>query len=555
MDFRKTALYVAIAIVIVILWNAWQHEFLPQKAEPAAQTQTAPAATKAASASSVPTVPTAKTSTPTHAAPITTHDVKGLITIKTDVLKVLINPKGGNVVRAELLDYPAEKGSKQGKLLFNQQPTTRYIAQSGLTGKMGPDTQSGPVTYQVASQNFQLKSGQDSLKVNLHWKNSKGLSVTKQYVFTKDSFAIKTNFIVDNQTAKSWTGYVYTQLARVQPPKEHHGIAHYATFIGAAVSSPSEHYKKLKFKNFASEPLNQNAKDGWAAMIEQYFLSAWVPNKDAEYHYYTTAANGLYTVGMIGKAWTVAAGQQLSTSSTLYVGPAIASRLDKLSPHLSMTIDYGWLWFISKFIFWIMKLLHGIIGNWGWAIIFTTVIIKLIFYPLSDKSFRSMAAMRRLSPKMQSLKEKHEGDRAGLSRATMELYRKEKVNPLSGCLPIAIQIPVFIALYWVIIQSVEFRMAPWMLWIHDLSVHDPYYILPVIMGGLMFLQQRMSPPPPDPTQAKIMMFMPVLFTVFFLQFPSGLVLYWITNTLFTICHQFYVYRSEDKKFKAKKLKR
>jgi YidC/Oxa1 family membrane protein insertase len=561
MDYRKIALYAALVVVALLLWNSWQREFPATKpvANTTASQPATPSGVTQPSKTGVPSVPQSNHGAQqTHSkAPVVASSKKNkrLITVKTDVLNVAIDTLGGNLEQAALINYKQEDNPQQPVALFNQNPSSYYVAESGLTGKLGPDTQKGQVTYRAAKSSYTMTKGQKSITVDLTWRNAQGLRVTKSYVFTRGSYAVAMHYKVQNQGGKPWTGYVYTQLARTQPGKTGSVLTHYATFTGAAVSSPSEHYQKLKFKNFASEPLNQNATDGWAAMIQQYFLSAWVPPAKQNYHYYTTANNDIYTVGMIGPAQVVQPGQSMTTTNTLYVGPAIASNLDKLSPHLSMTIDYGWLWFISKIIFWIMKIIHGVIGNWGWSIILTTIVIKVIFYPLSDKSFKSMAGMRKLQPKMAALKERHDSDRQAISKATMELYKTEKVNPLSGCLPIVIQIPVFIGLYWVIMQSVEFRMAPWMFWIKDLSVHDPYYILPVIMGVLMFLQQKLSPPPADPTQAKVMMFMPVIFTVFFLHFPAGLVLYWITNTLFTILHQLYVYKRVANKEKALKLKR
>ena len=562
MDYRKIALYAALVVVALVLWNTWQREFpatsAAQSTVATSQTQSAvpstPSASSNATNSSVPSVPQSKHVTKQQQSKVITAN-KRIITVKTDVLNIGIDTLGGNLEQASLSTYKQENNPQQNVTLFNQNPNTYYIAESGLTGTQGPDTQKGQVTYHAAQSSYNLNSGKKTLTVDLTWRSAQGLLITKSYVFTRGSYAVAMHYKVQNQTGKPWNGYVYTQLARKQPAKEGSMLTHYATFTGSAVSSQAEHYQKLKFKNFADEPLNQNASHGWAAMIQQYFLSAWVPPAEQNYHYYTTVNNDVYTVGMIGPQQAVASGKTLTTTNMLYVGPAIASNLDQLSPYLNMTIDYGWLWFISKFIFWIMTLIHHVVGNWGWAIIFTTIVIKLIFYPLSDKSFRSMAGMRKLQPKMVQLKERFGSDRQALSKATMELYKTEKVNPLSGCLPIVIQIPVFIALYWVIMQSVEFRMAPWMLWIKDLAVHDPYYILPVIMGGLMFLQQKMSPPPADPTQAKVMMFMPVIFTVFFLHFPAGLVLYWITNTLFTILHQLYVYKRVAKQDKEKKQKR
>jgi YidC/Oxa1 family membrane protein insertase len=555
MDYKKIALYAALIVVALILWNAWQREFPATATTSATMTQaTQTSNTTASSAqSAVPDLPNAKVKSAMPQAQQTMYSGR-LIHVKTDVLDLVIDTHGGNIEQANLLKYPeSEQHQAQNIQLFNTSADNFYVAQSGLTGTQGPDTQKGQAEYSAEKLNYNLASGKDTLMVPLVYQGKDGVKFVKTFIFHRNSYTIDMDYSIHNQGRAAWSGYLYTQLARKQP--EHHGslLSHYASFTGAAISSPAEHYQKLKFNNFADEPINQTITGGWAAMIQQYFLSAWVPPANQAYHYYTKVDdNGVYTVGMIGSALTVQPAQTLNTQNKLYVGPAIASKLNALAPHLSMTIDYGWLWFISKIIFWLMKLIDNVVGNWGWSIILTTIVIKIIFYPLSDKSFRSMANMRKLQPRMLQLKERFAGDRAGLSKATMELYRKEKINPLSGCLPIVIQIPVFIALYWVIIQSVELRLAPWLFWVKDLSVHDPYYILPVVMGLLMFVQQKMSPPPPDPTQAKVMMFMPVIFTVFFLQFPAGLVLYWITNTLFTIGHQFFVYKRVEHDDKKKK---
>lgn len=556
MDYKKMFLYAGLVVVALMLWNAWQRENPPvNNAAPnrVVTSNTAQLSTQSG-AGTVPSVPTTNQAVKNKVPSAAKSLQQGrYIQVKTDVLNVRIDTRGGNIEQASLLRYPQSLHSKDNVTIFNSTGDDFYVAQSGLTGASGPDTQRGQAQYRAVNHRYVLAKNQNKIAVPLVWRNAQGIEITKTFIFKRNSYAINMDYSVKNNSDKPWTGYLYTQLARKQPEKHGSVLTQVASFTGGAISSPAEHYQKIKFKDFGVQAQNQNITGGWAAMIQQYFLSAWVPPANQTYQYYSKVSDdGIYTLGMIGPGMTVYPAHQLQTSNKLYVGPAIASRLNAVAPYLSMAIDYGWLFFISKIIFWLMSILHGILSNWGWAIIFTTIVIKVLFYPLSDKSFKSMAGMRKLQPRMAQLKERYEGDRAGLSKATMELYRKEKVNPLSGCLPILIQIPVFIALYWVIIQSVEFRLAPWMLWVKDLSVHDPYYILPVVMGGLMFLQQKMSPPPPDPTQAKVMMFMPVIFTVFFLHFPSGLVLYWITNTLFTICHQFYVYRRFDQQQKSKK---
>ncbi len=299
--------------------------------------------------------------------------------------------------------------------------------------------------------------------------------------------------------------------------------------------------------------LNQTIQDGWAAMIQHYFISAWVPAKSATSTYYSRVTpNGLYAIGMLSHPMSVAPGSKVTTEAKLYTGPAIASLLDKTAPGLRLTIDYGWFWFISDIIFWMMQHIYDVVGNWGWSIVIVTVIIKLLFYQLSAKSFRSMSAMKKLQPKIEMLKERYGDDKQKLTQATLELYRQEKVNPMSGCLPILIQIPVFIALYWVLVESVQLRQAPFIFWIHDLSQQDPYYVLPVLMGISMFIQQRLNPPPPDPLQAKVMMMMPVVFTVLFANFPSGLMLYWFVNNTLSFMQQWYVMQRLDKETVKKK---
>jgi YidC/Oxa1 family membrane protein insertase len=493
---------------------------------------------------------------PSHNTPVlqSPHAGGQYITVKTDLLDLVINTQGGTIEQASLLQYPQDLKTPQNKVkLFNNDAANYYVAEGGIIGNQGssPDSQQVRAIYQTSQTEYLLKSDQKQLTVKLTWQN-KGITVTKNFVLTRGSYVIDVNYQVQNLSKQPWTGFIYNQLSRKEVQEHGSFLTHYATFTGAAISTQQEQYQKIKFKNFISDPINLTAQGGWVAMIQQYFLSAWVPLSTQTDRFYTNVNNDIYTVGTITDAVTAQSGQTINSGAKLYVGPAIASSLNALSPHLSMTIDYGWLFFISQIIFWLMKQIYNFIGNWGWAIIIVTVIIKIMFYPLSNKSFYSMAQMRKLQPKIAQLKERFGDDRQAMSKAMMELYRKEKVNPLSGCLPILIQIPVFIALYWVIMQTVELRQAPWMFWVHDLTIHDPYYILPVIMGVLMFFQQKMNPPPPDPTQAKVMMFMPVIFTVFFLGFPSGLVLYWITNTLVTILHQYYIIRKVDAADKAKK---
>jgi YidC/Oxa1 family membrane protein insertase len=552
MDYRKLVLYVALVLVALTLWNMWQREHESHSVEmsapamgpaavPTMTTHSAPLA-----GGSVPSLPSeTHINTGSVKAPSAASTVQTL-TVKTDLFDLTLDKKGGSIVKSVLLDYPVGVKKSESLVLLNADPESLYLIQSGLIGPAGPDTPQGPVTYTTSSNQYILGADSKSLNVDLQWTDSKGFTFIKRYIFTRVQYDIKVEYRIQNNSASNWTVYPYAQLQRKEPPKES-ALFHYGLFTGAAISSPDKHYQKLSFDDLKDASLNQNITGGWAAMIQHYFLSAWVPPNNENYHYYSSrTADNVYTVGLMGPALIVAPHQNVSTELTLYSGPAIAKNLESVAPNLNLTIDYGWLWFISAALFWVMTFLHKFLGNWGWSIVILTLLIKLCFYHLSAKSYTSMAHMRRLQPRMQQLKERFTGDKQKLSQAIMEMYRSEKVNPLSGCLPIVIQIPFFIGLYYMIIESVELRQAPFILWIHDLSVADPFYILPVVMGGLMFLQQKLNPPAPDPMQQKIMMFLPVIFTVFFLSFPAGLVLYWITNTALSILQQWSILQRVNK---------
>lgn len=552
LDYLRIALYTSLVVLGLFLFQAWEREHPPAAATPV--TTSAAAAVPAASSHFVPqTAPAAASSTapvaaeaaaaPAEmAAPVTGELVK----VTTDLLEVNIDTRGGDVVQVKLLKYPESLGSKTPFLLLTDDPKTQYIAESGLLGQMGPDTAASQAAYQPEKTEYQLVPGQDTLTVNLSWKNEQGLKVTKRLTFTRGSYEIKVGYEVDNQSAQAWQGSLYTQLLRTNtPPPTHSGFMNLATYFGAAISSPQKPYDKITFKKMAEQNLDQTVQGGWAAMIQHYFIGAWVPPAGSTSTYYSRVTNGLYTIGMIGQPLSVAPGAKTYTEAKLYTGPATADLLEKTAPGLKLTIDYGWFWFISGIIFWMMQKIHDVIGNWGWSIVLVTIIIKALFYRLSAKSYRSMSVLKKLQPKMEALKKRYGDDKQGFTKATMDLYRTEKVNPMSGCLPILIQIPVFIALYWVLVESVQLRQAPFILWIHDLSQADPYYVLPVLMGISMFIQQRLNPPPPDPVQAKVMMLMPFLFTAMFAGFPAGLMLYWVVNNTLSFLQQWYIMRKLD----------
>ena len=388
----------------------------------------------------------------------------------------------------------------------------------------------------------------DTVVVDLT-RSTDELNLTKRYTFVRDSYDVRMDYVIENKGDTVWQDRFYAQLKRdgSEDPSTVNSSAPMNTYQGAAVRSVDQPYVKLPFSDFGKSRFEQNVEGGYAAMLQLYFLTAWVPDQAQRHTYYTNLSHDqqYHFVGFIDNV-AVQPGQTVTVGADLYAGPKDQDRLERLADGLQLTKDFGWLWFLAQPLFTLLKFIQSMVGNWGWSIILLTVCVKAIFYPLNATSFRSMAKMRKLGPKMQDLKEKHGDDRQKLSQAMMELYKKEKVNPMGGCLPILVQMPVFIALYWVLQESVELRQAPWLGWIHDLSQMDPYFILPLIMGGSMFAQQLLNPTPPDPTQAKVMKLMPVIFTVFFLWFPAGLVLYWITNNTLSIIQQFIITRKIEK---------
>jgi YidC/Oxa1 family membrane protein insertase len=419
------------------------------------------------------------------------------------------------------------------------------LAQSGLLNPNGPDTTQGQAVYVTEQKNYSLLPNQSNLQVKLYWQNAQGVKITKIFTFQRNQYEIGVDYQINNQSSQPWDGNLYLQLLRKDLPDAHQNrLSTTATYFGAAISSPDKRFQKISFNSMKEKNIDQTITGGWAAMIQHYFVSAWVPENTQALQYFShVTQNGLYTIGMISPKISAQPGETITTHAKLYTGPAIADYLEQAAPGLKLTIDYGWFWFISGIIFWMMQHIYNIIGNWGWSIVIVTLIIKLMFYHLSAKSYRSMNGMKKLQPQLALLKERYGDDKQKFTQATLELYKKEKVNPMSGCLPILVQIPVFIGLYWVLIESVQLRQAPFIFWIHDLSMKDPYYVLPVLMGLSMFLQQRLNPPPPDPMQAKIMMLMPIVFTALFMNFPAGLMLYWFVNNTLSFLQQWFIMRS------------
>lgn len=557
LDYIRVALFTLLIICGFLLYQAWDKDHPKPVLQNVLPTESVP--TDRYIPDAVNTVQTATQSTAITqpaAMPVIAPPAQGqIVHVKTDVLDVNIDTRGGDIVQANLLKYPQALNSTTPFTLFNDDKASRYLAESGLISQAGPDTSKEQGLYTVPQTEYTLADGQKDLVVNLTWQKN-GINVTKSFIFTRDSYEIKVAYEINNQATSPWTGSLYTQLTRTNtPPPSNGGIVNLATYFGAAISTPDKRFEKVTFKDMAGKELHLTAKDGWAAMIQHYFIGAWVPPQNATSLYYSKATNtGLYTIGMVGNPLTVAPGQKVVTQAKLYAGPASADRLEQAAPSLKLTIDYGWFWFISALIFWMMQKIYDVVGNWGWSIVLVTIVIKLLFYQLSAKSYRSMSGLKRLQPKIEALKQRYGDDKQKLTQATIELYKQEKVNPMSGCLPLLIQIPVFIALYWVLVESVELRQAPFILWIKDLSQHDPYYVLPILMGLSMFIQQRLNPPPPDPMQAKVMMAMPVVFTVLFANFPAGLMLYWFVNNTLSFLQQWYIMRTTNNAPKAVKAK-
>ena len=552
MDIKRTILIVALAIVSYVMVLKWNQDYgqaaLPTQNTAASTTNPGlpdgvPAGDSGAGASADVPSATAETHTADQ-APVAVS--KDLIRVKTDVLDLAIDPVGGDVVQLNLPQYPRRQDHPDIPFqLFDNGGERVYLAQSGLTGANGPDARStGRPLYAADQKRYQLADGQDQLVVDLKFSDN-GVNYIKRFSFKRGEYDLNVSYLIDNQSSQAWSGNMFAQLKRDASSDPSSSTATgTATYLGAALWTPSEPYKKVSMKDIDKGSLKENVSGGWVAWLQHYFVTAWIPAKSDNNVVQTRKdSQGNYIIGYTGPVLSVPAGGKVETSAMLYAGPKIQSKLKELSPGLELTVDYGFLWFIAQPIFWLLQHIHSLLGNWGWSIIVLTMLIKGLFFPLSAASYRSMARMRAVAPKLAALKERFGDDRQKMSQAMMELYKKEKINPLGGCLPILVQMPVFLALYWVLLESVEMRQAPWMLWITDLSIKDPFFILPIIMGATMFIQQRLNPTPPDPMQAKVMKMMPIIFTFFFLWFPAGLVLYWVVNNCLSITQQWYITRS------------
>ncbi|MEX0382612.1 membrane protein insertase YidC [Spiribacter roseus] len=555
MDNQRLFLVGALALVLLLIWTTWQRDYStpPPQAESteAASESSAPApAAEAPEAAADPQPADAPTREPGAEGDDPTRTDGDVIRVETDTLLVQIPLQGGNIVQARLPRHSVSEDNPAPYTLLSPDDPL-FMAQSGLVSDEGsaPDHQA---RWSAGAERYVLGDGQDRLEVPLTWSNGDGVEVMRTYIFERDSYVVRMVQSVENTSDTPWRAYQYNQLRR-SSETEGPGFLGAASYTGGVIYSPSEKYEKISFGDMEDSDLSRDIDNGWLAMIQHYFLASWVPPRDRELRYYSRFDNGEYVLGQSSSWQTAEPGETVSFENRLFAGPKEQSRLDAVAAGLELTVDYGWLTIISKPLFIALSWIHGVVGNWGWSIILLTLGIKLVFYKLSETSYRSMARMRKLQPEMQKLRERYSEDRQQMNQELMQLYKKEKVNPLGGCLPILIQIPVFIALYWVLLESVELRQAPWILWIQDLSVRDPFYVLPLLMGASMFLQQKLNPAPMDPIQQKIMMGLPFVFTIFFMFFPAGLVLYWVTNNSLSILQQWFITRqieAGDKKANA-----
>jgi YidC/Oxa1 family membrane protein insertase len=559
MDNIRLLLILSLAAVLFLIYQAWVEDYGPARA-PATTVEAQPQADTAspgdpdAPPADAPEAPVPAPESATVTAEAASADT---VTVETDVLKAEISARGGTIESLWLKNYAREAEQPQDKFrLFKPQPPNMFIVQSGLLGGADIDVPSHKAVFEAAQTSYTLLDGQDRLSVELTWNSPAGIEVIKRYHFERGRYLVEVEHEVVNNTGEAIIVRDYDQLQRTDLRDSPDDQKFVHTFTGGVYYGPEVKYKKESFDDMVKRPLDAAITDGWIAMIQHYFMAAWIPRTGVEQTFYTkvveSAGDTRYIIGMYSPTTTIAAGTSHVFENRLFAGPKLQDRLSEIAPGLELAVDYGWLTILAKPIFWLLSTIHAVVGNWGWAIIILTILIKLAFYKLSETSYKSMAHMRQVAPRLQALKDRYGDDKERLNQAMMELYKKEKINPLGGCLPILVQIPVFIALYWVLLESVELRHAPFIFWLDNLTAPDPYFVLPLIMGVSMFIQQKLNPPPPDPIQAKILMALPFVFTVFFAFFPSGLVLYWTVNQLLSIAQQWHITRIIEKADAAKR---
>jgi YidC/Oxa1 family membrane protein insertase len=557
MQTQRTILWVIFVMSLLFLWDSWQKYNGqpsmfggPPPATQQAPGREAPAAGSGAGGtagdSSIPSAPATTAATPAQpqaAAPASVAATGKLVRLQNDVLQVDVDTVGGQVRRVELLKHRAEsdRNDSGNFVLLSSEPGRVFLAQSGLVGAEGVPNHNDPMT--VVSQGPAAGGPAGAVDLVLASEGG-GVRLERRYRLLPGSYEIRVDNRVTNIGDKPVAPTLYMQLTRDGNPAPG-ASGMYSTFTGPVVYTEAEKFQKIDFGDIESGKARHATKadNGWVGIIQHYFATAWVPEQGKQRQFYTRRIeNNLYSAGALEPLGQIAPGQTVATPAKLFVGPQDQQVLEQVAPGLGLVVDYGWLTAIAKPLFWLLDALHGVVGNWGWAIVLLTILVKLAFFPLQAASYRSMAKMRKVTPKLMALRERFGDDRVKLNQAMMELYKTEKINPLGGCLPIVVQIPVFIALYWVLLAAVEIRNAPWIGWINDLSTPDPWYILPVVMAATMFVQTKLNPTPPDPLQAKMMLWMPLIFSVMFFFFPSGLVLYWVVSNIFSIIQQWVITR-------------
>ncbi|MGO1687974.1 MAG: membrane protein insertase YidC [Psychrobacter sp.] len=552
----RVMIIVAMLITAYLLILAWRDDYADTPA-----VDTVPEATNTVGAD-IPSSTGAAGDIPAQALPADSGAVAetsvqdtGLITVTTDRYDIKINPEGGDIVYAALKQYDETLDGDTSFVLLENNSNRVYVAQSGLIGQDGIDTADSRAIYSHTANNYVMEAGQGTLSVPLTYEEN-GVTVTKTFTFTENKYPIDVSYQIQNASADAWQGQMFAQLKRddsKDPGMSDKGVLSMATYLGGAWGTPDDPYNKLKFDEFNDGELTTTSNDGWVGVVQHYFVSAWTPENFTG-DFFSRETGSDYFIGFNSEPVNVAPNNQLILNATLYAGPKVQSELKDVAVGLNQTVDYGLLWPISKILFAILDGIHNIIGNWGWSIIVLTILVKISLMWFSNKSYYSMAKMRAIAPRLTALKEEHGDDRMKMSQEMMAIYKEEKVNPMAGCLPILMQMPIFLALYWVLVESVELRHAPWILWIQDLSAMDPWFILPLIMGASMFVQQQLNPQPADPMQAKVMKFLPIIFTVFMLFFPAGLVLYWTVNNLFSMTQQYIVNKKVEKENELRTVK-
>jgi YidC/Oxa1 family membrane protein insertase len=550
MDNTRLFLFAALAFMAMLLWQQWQLDYGPQP-EISNEIKDTSTAEQVAD-NDMPNIvdlPDQAVGLPVDTSSqleSTVATVPGrLIKVETDVVIALIDSKGGVIRSLKLKKYPISLDQpEQGLELIHSDPESIHIIQSGLRNRSNTAPTHHSV-YQAAKSKYVLQDSEDRLIVPFLWEQD-GIRVIKTYEFRRGDYLIDVKHRVENNTSQEWQGSQYRQIQRTRPLSKSRILI---TYTGAVYYNEEVKYEKVDFDDMEDSQLKLNFQGGWIAMLQHYFLSAWIPPQDGTNLAYSIANTSrqpaTYTIGLRSANKLVSPGNSTEFTSQLFVGPKLVKRLEEIAPGLELTVDYGVLTFLSKPLYWLLSLYHSYVGNWGLAIILLTLTIKAVFYKLSETSYRSMAKMRKVGPRLKTLKERYGSDKKRMNQAMMELYKTEKINPMGGCLPILVQIPVFIALYWALLETVDLRQAPFIFWIKDLSVQDPFYVLPVIMGISMLIQQKLNPTPPDPIQAKVMMALPFVFTFFFAFFPSGLVLYWVINNILSIAQQWVITKRID----------